>query len=153
MCERVDPAQVLYLPFLAFVPCIVCCSFLKAVEFCLSLNWFLCLLPGGELPAAHSKMHVATQRLQSTISLALHPSPTHLQCCNIKFTILFCSQQKQRLVVSRCITECLLKEMQPVVNIYAKGGTQNELPFFQQQKIIVIRLSVVRSAVLCFLSP
>ena len=43
--------------------------------------------------------------------------------------------------------------MQPVVNIYAKGGTQNELPFFQQQKIIVIRLSVVRSAVLCFLSP
>ena len=48
MCERVDPAQVLYLPFLAFVPCIVCCSFLKAVEFYLSLNWFLCLLPGGE---------------------------------------------------------------------------------------------------------
>ena len=29
MCERVDPAQVLYLPLLAFVPCIV----LKAVEF------------------------------------------------------------------------------------------------------------------------
>ena len=78
MCKRVDPAQVLYLPFLAFVPCIVRYSFLKAVEFYLSLNWFLCLLLGGELPAAHSKMHVATQRLQNTISLALHPSPTHL---------------------------------------------------------------------------
>ena len=78
MCERVDPVRVLYLPFLAFVPCIVCCSFLKAVEFYLSLKWFLCLLPGGELPAAHSKMHVATQRLQSTSSLAQHPSPTHL---------------------------------------------------------------------------
>ena len=78
MCERVDPAQVLYLPFSAFVPRIVCCSFLKAVQFYLSLNWFLCLLPGGELPAAHSKMDVATQRLQSTISLALQPSPTQL---------------------------------------------------------------------------
>ena len=41
--------------------------------------------------------------------------------------------------------------MQPVVNIYAKGGTQNEMPFFSNKKIIVIRLSVVRSAVLCFL--
>ena len=78
MCKRVDPAEVLYLPFLAFVPCIVCYSFLKVVEFYLSLNWFLCLLLGDDLPAPHSKMHVATQRLQSTISLALHPSPTHL---------------------------------------------------------------------------
>ena len=43
--------------------------------------------------------------------------------------------------------------MQPVVNIYAKGGTQNELPSFSNKKVIVIRLSVVRSAVLCFLNP
>ena len=50
--------------------------------------------------------------------------------------------------MSRCITECLLKEMQPVVNIYGKGGTQNELPSFSNKKIIVIRLSVVRLAVL-----
>ena len=66
---------------------------------------------------------------------------------------MFCLQQKQRLVVSRCITECLLKELQPVVNIYAKGGTQNELPSFSNKKIIVIRLSIVRSAVLCYLNP
>ena len=88
MSERVDPAQVLYLPLLAFVPCIVCCSFLKAVEFCLSLNWFLCLLPGGELPAAHSKMHVATQRLQSTISLALHPYPR--TCSVVILNLQYC---------------------------------------------------------------
>ena len=43
--------------------------------------------------------------------------------------------------------------MQPVVNIYAKGGTQNELPSFSNKKIIVIRLSVVRSAVRCYLNP
>ena len=33
-----------------------------------------------------------------------------------------------------------------------KGGTQNELPSFSNKKIIVIRLSVVRSAVLCYLN-
>ena len=70
MYERVDPVGDLYLPFLAFVPCVMSCSFLKAVEFYLSLKWFPCLLPGGELPAAHSKMHEATQRLESTSSLA-----------------------------------------------------------------------------------
>ena len=42
--------------------------------------------------------------------------------------------------------KCLLKEMHPFVNIYAKGGNQNELPSFSNKKIIVIRLSVVRSA-------
>ena len=36
--------------------------------------------------------------------------------------------------------------MHPFVNIYAKGGNQNELPSFSNKKIIVIRLSVVRSA-------
>ena len=36
------------------------------------------LLLAGELLAAHLKMHVATQRLQSTSSLAQHSSPTHL---------------------------------------------------------------------------
>ena len=42
--------------------------------------------------------------------------------------------------------------MHSVVNIYAKGGTQNELPSFSKKKKIVIRLSVVRSAVLCYLN-
>ena len=43
MCKRVDPAQVLYLPFLAFVPCIV----LKAVEFFFEfevVSLFVCLV-------------------------------------------------------------------------------------------------------------
>ena len=43
MCERVDPAQVLYLPLLAFVPCIV----LKAVEFFFEfevVSLFVCLV-------------------------------------------------------------------------------------------------------------
>ena len=51
------------------------------------------------------------------------------------------------------MTECLLKEMQPVVNIMLNGGTQNELLSFSNKKIIVIRLSVVRLAVLCYLNP
>ena len=131
----------------SFVPAPFSIRPLHSVKSCwiffLSLNWFLCLfarwwITGCTFNDACSDAETATH------------AP---ECSNIKFTILFCSQEKQTIVVSRCITECLLKEMQPVVNIYAKGGTQNELPFFSNKKIIVIRLSVVRSAVLCFLNP
>ena len=141
----------------SFVPAPFSIRPLHSVKSCwiffLGLNWFLCLFARWWITGCTFKDACSDAETAKHDFLGFTPLTHAPECCNIKFTILFCSQEKQTLDVSRCITECLLKEMQPVVNIYAKGGTQNELPFFSNRKIIVIRLSVVRSAVLCFLNP